>query len=505
MLQAASTAAAGFKVRSGESAFAARGKPIKGAADFRESLRGRGLVVYHGGEQVPEFVDHPIFAASINAMAATYELGEQDPQLATAKSQISGVQHSRFLHITESAEDVVMQNRMQRRLGQITGTCFQRCVGMDASNAMFATTYDVDQKCGTEYHARFRRFIAQAQEGNVVIGGAMTDPKGDRGRSPSQQEDPDLFVRVVGRTVDGVVIRGAKVHQTGTLNSHWMVVMPGQRLAPEDKDYAIACAVPVDGEGIVYINGRQPSDTRALEGGEIDQGNAQYGGQELVVVFDDVFVPFSRVFLDGETEFSAPIVERFTNYHRRSYICKAGLGDVLLGAAATMADYNGVAKASHVKDKLVELAYMNENIAGTALSASYQSHREPAGNWGPNSMHANVCKHNVTRFPYLAAAIAQDLAGGLVSTLPAEADFDHPVAGPLLEKYLVGAPGSTVENRRRMLRLIENMTMGRNCVGYMAESMHGAGSPQAQRVVIQRLMDPESKKKLAKRIAGIKD
>merc|ERR1712061_60765 len=177
----------------------------------------------------------------------------------------------------------------------------------------------------------------------------------------------------------------------------------------------------------------------------------------------------------------------------------------MLGAAATIRDYNGTAKASHIKDKFVEIAYLNENIAGTALAASYGGQAMPAGNYLPDVMMANICKHNVTRHPYEIVRMVQDLAGGLLVTLPGDKEFQHEVAGPLLEKYLKGKKGVTVENRRRILRLIEAMTMGRNAIGYLSESMHGAGSPQAQRVLIQRLMDVEKKKGFAKKLAGIKE
>jgi len=242
-----------------------------------------------------------------------------------------------------------------------------------------------------------------------------------------------------------------------------------------------------------------------MEGSEIDQGNAKFGGQETTVIFEDVEVPPEYIFMDGEVEFAGMLVERFTAYHRRSYICKAGLGDVLLGAAATIAEYNGAAKASHVKDKLVEIAYLNENIVGTALASSSFGKPTKSGNYLPDVLMANVCKHNVTKLPYEISRLTQDLAGGLLVTLPSDKDFRHEVAGPLLEKFLATKQGVTVENRRRILRLIENMTMGRNAVGYLTESMHGAGSPQAQRVLIQRLMDLDSKKEFAKNLAGIKE
>ena len=215
------------------------------------------------------------------------------------------------------------------------------------------------------------------QEANYVVGGAMTDPKGDRGKGPADQTDPDMFTRVVERRPDGIVLRGAKMHQTGCLNSHWILVMPTMRMRPVDRDYAVVAAIPVDHPGLTYVYGRQSCDTRAMEGGgDIDQGNAQYSGQEAMILIDDVFVPFDRVFMDGETEYAAMLVERFTSYHRRSYVCKTGLGDVLIGAAALIADYNGVAGVSHIKDKLVEMAHLNETIYGAGIAASHESFKD---------------------------------------------------------------------------------------------------------------------------------
>ncbi len=478
-------------------------QPISDGNDYVESLRGRGLAVYLLGERVKEPVDHPMIRPSINAMAATYDLAVEDPELATAESSISGRRVNRFLHVTESADDVVMQNRMQRRLGQLTGTCFQRCVGMDAFNSLYSVTFEVDEAHGTGYHERLKNFIRHCQELNLVVGGAMTDPKGDRSKGPVDQADPDLYTRIVERRDDGIVIRGAKAHQTGCVNSHWIVVMPTIRLRPEDEDYAVCAAIPVEDPGLSFIYGRQSCDTRAMEGGDIDVGNARFSGQEALIVIDDVFVPWDRVFLCGETEFVAPLVERFTAYHRRSYVCKTGVGDVLIGAAAAIADFNGVPQVSHVRDKLVEMTHLNETIYSAGIAASHESHRTAAGNWENDGLLANVCKHNVTRFPYEIARLAQDLAGGLMVTCPSEQDFKSPETGPLLEKYLKGRADVPTENRIRMLRLIENMTLGRNAVGYLTESLHGAGSPQAQRIQIARQMDIEGKKKLAGRLAGI--
>ena len=476
---------------------------IQTGADYIDSLRGRHLTVYLFGERVDNIVDHPMIRPSINAVARTFDLAQEDPGLATAVSPFTGERVNRFLHIAQSQEDVVMQNRMQRRLGQLTGTCFQRCVGMDAFNALFSTTHEIDAKYGTPYHNRFREFITDMQQHGYVIGGAMTDVKGDRSLAPHQQADPDLFVHITRRTPEGVFITGAKAHQTGCLNAHYLLIMPTLRLTEADRDYAIVGAIPVDAAGITYIYGRQSCDTRSMEAGTMDAGNAQFSGQEAMVILQDVFIPNQLLFMEGETEFASMLVERFTCYHRRSYVCKSGVGDVLIGAAAAIAEYNGTDKASPIKDKLVEMTHLNETIYATGIAASYQAKATPSGAWLPDDLLANVCKHHVTKLPYELARLAQDLAGGLVATLPSEADFRSEAVGALLDKYLKGRADVSTEDRMRMLRLIENMTLGRNAVGYLTESMHGAGSPQAQRIQIARQAGLDGKKDMAKALAGI--
>ena len=478
---------------------------IRTGAEYIDSLRGRDLKVYLFGEEIDDPVEHPIIRPSINAVAETYDLAVREEDLATVESSLSGRRVNRFLHIAESAEDLVMQNRMQRKLGQNTGTCFQRCVGMDALNSLHSVTYEIDEKHHTSYHKRFLDFVGMVQENNEVIGGAMTDPKGDRSKGPAEQADPDLFTHVVDTDEKGVYVSGAKAHQTGCINSHWIIIMPTIRLADADRDYAIVGAFRADAPGITYIYGRQSCDTRSMEEGDIDAGNAKFGGQEALIILDRVFIPWERVFMHGEWEFASMLVERFTCYHRRSYVCKTGLGDVLIGAAATIADYNGVPRVSHIKDKLVEMTHLNETIYASGVASSFQAQRMKSGVYLNDDMLAQTCKHNVTRFPYELGRLAQDIAGGLMVTLPSERDFRNPETGPLLRKYLAGRKGVDVENRMRILRLIENMTMGRNAVGYLTESMHGAGSPQAQRIQIQRQAQFIYKKNLAKNLAGIDD
>jgi 4-hydroxybutyryl-CoA dehydratase/vinylacetyl-CoA-Delta-isomerase len=375
---------------------------------------------------------------------------------------------------------------------------------MDSLNALSIVTFEMGQKLGTKYYERFAKYLKYVQQNDLVCCGAMTDPKGNRSLRPSEQADPDLYLRVVKEKADGIVVRGSKIHLTGAVNSHEIIVMPTRAMREEDKDYAVSFAIPSDTEGLVYIYGRQSCDLRKLDGSEIDLGNARYGGQEAMIVFDDVFVPWERVFMKGEYEFAWPLVNRFSAYHRQSYGgCKAGVGDVLIGATATIAEYNGVAGASHIRDKIVEMNHLNETLYACGIACSAEGCKTSSGTYAVNTLLSNICKLNVTRFPYEIVRLAQDIAGGLMVTLPSEKDFKNPETGNYIAKYLKGAEEVQTESRLRMLRLIENMSMGLGAIGYQTESMHGAGSPQAQRIIIEREANIEEKKKLAKILAGI--
>ncbi len=480
--------------------------------EYRRSLSERKpLNVYFCGQKLQEPLDHPIVALALNSVAATYDLAH-DPRyqdLATAKSALTATRISRFCHLHQSAEDLIAKVKLLRVLGRTTGGCFQRCVGMDGCNATFITTHEIDRKYGTDFHQRFKKYMLEVEKNDWTIDGCMTDVKGDRSKRPADQADPDLYVRVVERREDGIVIRGAKAHQTGAINSHEHLVMPTIAMRPEEKDYAVCCAIPADQEGITYIHGRQASDLRKLDQspeGRIDCGNCCFGGQECLVVFDDVFVPNERVFMDGQYDFAGMLVQYFAGYHRQSYGgCKVGMGDVMVGAAAAIAEYNGVSGASHVKDKIVEMLHLNETMYSCGIACSSEGRPTGSGIYLVDILLANVCKQNVTRFPYEIARLLQDIAGGLMVTMPSAKETTNPKIKAYLEKFLVGSQGGAAENRMRMMRLIENLTLGSAAVGYLVESLHGAGSPQAQRIMIHRLGDLETKKKLATKLAGIEE
>ncbi len=478
---------------------------MKTAQEYKDSLRQRNIRVYVKGQLLnsQEVIDHPFIRGHVNSAAMTYALANapEYEDLMTATSHLTGHKINRFTHIHQSTEDLMKKAKMLRTISQKTGTCYQRCVGFDAMNATYTVTYECDQAFGTHYHDRFKKFLTMVQDNDYMVAGAMTDVKGDRSLRPAQQPDPDMFVHVVEQREDGVVIRGAKAHMTGMVNSHWMLIMPTMGMLENEKEYSICCALPVDAPGVTHIFGRQTNDDRKCEG-PIDQGNANYGivGGECLTVLDDVFVPNEYIFMNGEYQYSGLLVERFACYHRSNYgACKGGVSDVVIGAAALWADYQGTSKASHIKDKLNEMMHLNETLYACAVAAACLGAPTPSGAYFVDRLMANVCKHNVTKLIYEIDRLAQDIGGGITATMPSEADLRSPEVGHWVEKYLKGVAGVPTEDRMRVGRLLENMTGGTALV----ESMHGAGSPQAQKVMYGKLSGLEQKKKFAANIAGV--
>jgi len=477
---------------------------VKNGREYVDSLRKLNTKVYLFGELLEDPCEHAMLRPHVNAARLTFDLAfsPRYEDLMTAVSHLTGHKINRFTSIHQSCDDLVKKVKMLRTIAQMTGSCFQRCVGFDALNAIYTVSYEMDKALGTSYHRRFRDYLVRIQDNDLMVAGSMTDPKGDRSLPPGKQSDPDLYMRVVSEDEKGIVLRGAKAHMTGIVNSHEMLIMPTAALSPEDKAYAVACAIPVDAPGVLHIFGRQTNDERRLYGGRIDQGNAQYGivGGEALTVLEDVFVPWENVFMCGETQYAGLLVERFASYHRQNYGgCKGGVSDVVTGAAALLAEYNGVSKVSHIKDKLIEMILLTETLYSGSLACSYEGKPTASGAYFVDPLLANVTKQNVTRYIYEIDRLAQDIAGGFIATLPSDRDLDSREVGGYVRKYFAGVSSVPVEDRMRMARLVENMTGGTALV----ESMHGAGSPQAQRVMLARQANLEGKKELARILAGI--
>lgn len=479
---------------------------MKTKAQYINSLKRLNSTIYSLGELVKNPLEHPVIRPAINSLAATYELAgkEEFKDPLTAVSHLTGGEINRYLHVCHSVDDLIKRVRSARIFQDNICSCTYRCAGCTPVNALYALTFEIDAELGTSYHQRFREYLKHIQKEDLAVTFAITDVKGDRAKRPSKQSDPDLFLRVVDERKDGIVVRGAKAHQSGAPIAHEILVSPTITMREEDKDYAIAFAIPNGAKGIVHIYQHSLSDSRKLIGEDIDLGNPEYGfgHSTSLVIFDDVFVPWERVFMYKEYQFTRPLVT-YVGRHMRtiSGACRAAQCDLLLGAAALIAEYNGIDKAPHVQDKLTEISFLLETSFACALGACVNGSPSPSGVWFPSALLADAALLSSKRAFHEAANFTVDIAGGLVSTMPSEKDFKHREIGKWIDKYLQGKADVPTENRLRLLRFIENMAASPHFVGVL----HGAGAPEVQKIVIRANTDLEGKKRLVKQLARIEE
>ncbi|MDY6971319.1 MAG: 4-hydroxyphenylacetate 3-hydroxylase N-terminal domain-containing protein [Thermodesulfobacteriota bacterium] len=471
--------------------------------EYLQSLRRMNPTAYMFGEKITNIVDNPRLRAGIEATAETYKMAEMEEfrDLLITQSPLINEPVNRFTLPPSSIEDLVARVKVNRAVANRVGTCHQRCTGLDCLSTLAIITYDVDQKHGTNYHKNFIEFLKYVQKNDLTGNAAVTDVKGDRSKGPKDQEDKDMYLHVVERRDDGIIVRGAKAHQTGSLSAHEIIVLPTRALRKGDEDYALAFSIPSDSPGLIHVVGRSTLDMRELDGCDI--GNQRYSKYCPTLIFDDVFVPADRVFLCGEIEFAVEMVVRFSSFHRQSHGgCKSGNIDCMIGAALTMMEYNGTAKAGHLKQKVIDMIHRAETLYGCCLAASYEGKEEPSGTYFIDTVLANASKIHEGRELSEAKRLMIDISGGFVADMPSDRDFENPEVGHLLKKYMKGAEGVPAENRIKMFRLVEKM--GLESADSISD-IHGGGSPEAHRVTILRESDIDSKKKSAKRLAGIED
>lgn len=476
---------------------------LKTAAQYYTSLRQMCPTAYILGEKAENAIDHPLIRGQVAGVAQTYALAhDQDGEkLLVADSLLITSKVSRFVKLFESVEDLLIKVKMLQFLSRRIGTCYMRCTGMDALNAAAVVTYDVDKKHGTAYHSRFLKYLRYIQENDLVVWSGVTDVKGDRSLRPSVQPDPDMYLHIVDRTDDGIIVRGAKIHQSGSLCAHEGLIMPSREMKEGDKDYAVCFAMPGDAKGIIHVYGRGTLEERVMEG--IDLGNVSFSKFAPLVIFDDVLVPWDRVFLCGEYEFAGQMVRAFSSYHRHSHGgCKSGIGDILVGAAAAIAEYNGVSDASHINAKLTEMVKTCQAMYGCCLAASVEAKKSNSGIYLVDSTLANTSKLYEGREYHEVLRLLVEIAGGLVADLPSEKDLHNPEIGHLIDKYLKGVANIPTEDRMRMFRLIEKLAFETRDI---VSNIHGGGSPEAHRMTLFRDTDLKIKKELAKKLAGIKE
>jgi len=482
---------------------------MKTAQEYKNSIREMNPQVYAYGEKVERVVDHPCFKPTLNSVALTYEMARdtETENIMTAKSPFADKMINRFLHICQTPEDLIKRVEMGKFLTPHHGACVgARCVGTGALNTLYAVTYDIDQKYGTDYHARFVKFLTKVHEEDLTCSGMITDAKGDRSKSPGQQADEDLHLHIVKRQKDGIIVRGAKAHQSGAALAHYNLILPTTSLKEGEEDFAVACAVPPNAPGIVHISEAPAPNARRLQSDdEMDFGNYKYGVHgSTLVVFNDVFIPNEMIFLCGEVEFAGQMAVMFGNFQRLATAsCKSGHCDLTLGAATVAAEYNGCDKMSHIKDKIVEMSYRSALAYGTALAAGYQGKQTPSGVVVPDTLLINAAKLHAVESVWECSKLATEIAGGIVCTAPAKSDFDNPEIGKYVEKYFRGREEVSTKDRVRITRLVEYL-VGQGSI-VPTESTHGGGPAAIQRLAIRQGTNLNYLKACAKKMCGIKN
>lgn len=456
--------------------------------EYKTRLKNRRINAFAFGEKIQDVLNHELTGPAIDAVALTYDLAlaPKHRDQFTLISPITGERINRFTHVYTSADDLIRRYELQRYISRRTGMCVgARCVSGNIFSALFSVTHAMDAKLGTNYHGRLLDYIKRVQSEDLSVAGCITDPKGDRGKSPGQQADPDSYLHVVRETEDGIVVRGAKVQISGAIISNELIVIPTTSMGPEEKSYAVSFAVPVDAEGITYLHGAPAPDFRRFNGRRKDFGNARYGVYNLShCFFEDVFIPWDRVFLYGETEFTHPLVSQVSPTFRCiTTACKCGHRDLLLGGSALIAEYNGVGSAGHIVQKMIDMYYESQLSWGCIIGATTLGNRTEAGGFYPNHLLANVAKIHGTQAVWNNARLAVDISGGMIMCLPTEADIENPELGAFIRKYFTAKPDVPAEKRIQLLRLMEYLT-GIGCI-LVAESTQGGAPVAVQHLVLK--------------------
>ncbi|HDM10716.1 MAG TPA: aromatic ring hydroxylase [Desulfobacteraceae bacterium] len=480
---------------------------VKTFEDYYARLERMKPNLYLGEEKIAR--THKSLAGGIRIIRETFE-GARDPNLrkfCIATSHLSGEEISRFTHVHQSIDDLLMKQQMTRLLCHRVGGCIQRCMGTDALNALSVITYEMDQALRTDYDKRFRTYLKYFQENDLVASCAQTDPKGDRLKRPHEQEDPDQYLRVIETRSDGIVVRGAKINITNTPYADEIIAVPTRFMGPKDNDYAVAFALPADAEGVKILV--RPAYHHPRK--HLKAPVAEMGDGEAFIIFDDVFVPNDRVFLNGnadprQTPYAGFLALLFAHYHRHTYTgCKPAISEVLASAAALVAEYNGIEKQAHVKEKLSHLIGTAELVFAAGQASAYRAEQSPSGTFIPDEILTNAGRRLAGEEIYHEFQVVADLAGGLVATLPFEDSFFSGEVSALANKYLKRNPKVSAEEMHRCFRGLENLIVSDLSGVVQVAGLHGGGSPQMETIAMMSRYDIEALKGIAKYLFGIED
>jgi len=456
--------------------------------------------IHMGGDVVGR--NHRLIVPGRNVIAMTYNMA-QNPKyknIATAKSHIDGSEVNRWCNLHLSVEDLLTKQKSTRVGIHNCGFCMQRCMGNDGFNALYVVTKEMDEKYSTDYHSKFKEYVRYFQKNDITSALAQTDVKGDRSKRPADQDDPDLYVRIVKKKKDGIIVRGAKAHITMAPYSDEIIVIPTRVMRKEEKDYAVAFALPTDHEGLHIIN--RASSPRERK--KFKSPMSEYGSSDAMVVFDDVLVPWDRVFMCGEYEEAGRLALLFANFHRHAYCgCKPGVTDVIMGFTELVSEYSGIEKAQHVRHEIAELIGVAELIFAAGIASSVHAEKSSSGVMIPNAIYSNVGRRLAGENIYHEHNILVAIAGGLPATLPFEDEFINETTAPFLEKYLKRKQGVSPEDIHRCFRSISDLS----CSGFggvwQIAGVHGGGSPIMETIAILANYNLQEKTQIAKFLAGI--
>lgn len=461
--------------------------PLRSPDEFRESLRDGRRVVYRGC-MVDDVTQHPALGRTIAHAARLFDLPNEDPLgLFSYKDDELDDTVSTFFQRPATPDQLRRRGDVIEESTRRSGTTLNivKVVGTDALLALETVAAELDAEEGTEYGGRLAAFRAHCAREDFAMALAATDPKGDRSLSPSRQADPDQYLRVIARDGGGITVRGAKIHTTASPSANELIVIPCRAMGPEDRDYALAFAIPVNAPGVTLIS--HPIDPGPAAESPVSRRSIEV---ETLTVFEDVHVPWERVFLCGETGYAGAVAAAFANFHRYTAVSyKPPAIDLLIGAASMVADQLGIATAGHVRDKIADMICYVELIRAARIASAARARIVPPGLASPDPLLTNAGKHHfATRYHGIVAAV-QDLAGGLIVTAPGVEDLDHPDYGPIIEKYLAGRDGVNGRRRWQLAQLVRDMTAS-EFGGYNdVVTLHGEGSTQAQRIAATREFD----------------
>jgi 4-hydroxybutyryl-CoA dehydratase/vinylacetyl-CoA-Delta-isomerase len=449
------------------------------AAQYKESLND-GRVVFYKGEKIENVATHPDLGVCADLMAIDYEMAENPEfrDLAVVKDPEGGEDISRYYYKPQNAEDLLKAHELIVKATELGDGYIPLAhdIGADALNAINITANMIGNQ---DYIDRIENYRKILQQDDLATCAGVTCVKGDRMLRPSDpgQAHPDFYVRKVDQNDKGIIVRGAKIHITGAAYCNDILVLPCRAMTKDDADYAISFAIPANTKGIRQVCRPFRSHLSALE---FPNTRPVRVHTDSLIVFDDVLIPWERVFLCGEWKFAATLVYNFALMHRRTGCAyRIPLSEQLVGAAVAIADYNGISKAPHVREKITELIIYLETLKSLSKTACYDFVMR-GGLAVPNPIATNMAKYHFAHYYHDVVKIVQDLAGGLVVTAPSYKDYQLPEMQADIDKYLQGVKEVSAENRLRMFDLIRRITSS----DLETICLHGEGSPMAERMTI---------------------